>query len=87
MGKKRGFLRGCVGGQSVFLVFCKFFVVSTFFCVKFFAMKKTSGKFLHDETGAVYYNGQRVQGAHVCVELQDSRPIKLRPYRLPPPRN
>lgn len=41
-----------------------------FFCVKFFMMKKTSGKFLHDETGAVYYNGRRVRGVYDQVADQ-----------------
>ena len=57
-GQKARFSAGLRGGQSGFFGGgCKFFVLSTIFCVKFFAMKKTGGKFLHDETGAVYYNG------------------------------
>lgn len=86
-GKNTRFSAGLRWGQSVFLVFCEKFVASIIFCGNFFAMKKTSGKFLHDETGAVYYNGQRVRGAYVCVELQDGRMVKLRPRRLLVPGN
>ena len=38
-------------------------------------------------TRRVYYNGRRVRGAFVCVELQDGQLVKLWPCRLPVPGN